>query len=118
MRLAFIGGYGHHYLRGLLQEPGAEREYSVAIAGDGHDPEGARPLAAKIPGAAWYEDPPRLFDAFRPDVVSIGAVYGYNGEIAALALARGIAAVSDKPVAATWEQLQRLRELAEEGSRV
>ncbi|HEX8464055.1 MAG TPA: Gfo/Idh/MocA family oxidoreductase, partial [Abditibacterium sp.] len=44
-----------------------------------------------------------------PDIVNIGAVYGFNGEIAALALERDIAVVSDKPVAATWPQLERLQ---------
>ncbi|MDQ3814057.1 MAG: Gfo/Idh/MocA family oxidoreductase [Armatimonadota bacterium] len=111
MRLGFIGGYGHHYLRHLLPEPGAEHEYTVAVAGDGHDAAAARQLDVKTRHATWYDDPLDLFDAFQPDVVSIGAMYGYNGDIAALALERDIAVVSDKPIAATWEQLQRLREL-------
>lgn len=114
MRIAFIGGYGHHYLRHLVREPGADGEYTIAVAGDGHDPDAARGLAAKIGvAAAWHDDPETLFDAFRPDVVSIGAVYGYNGEVAAAALERDVPVVSDKPIAATWEQLERLRALTE-----
>ena len=51
-------------------------------------------------------------------MVSIGAVYGYNGDVAALALERDIRVVSDKPVAATWEQWHRLRALTDQRSRV
>ena len=117
MRLAFIGGYGHHYLRHLLREPDAG-QYTVALASDGHDAEAARQLMAKLGQVTWYDDPRHLLDAFGPDVVSVGAVYGYNGDIAALALERDIPVVSDKPIAATWEQLQRLRELTVEKPRI
>jgi predicted dehydrogenase len=116
MRLAFIGGYGHHYLRHLLREPG---EYTVAVAGDGHDPDAARGMVTKLGVAAdWYDDPEHCFEIFRPDVVSVGAVYGYNGAVAAAALERDLPVVSDKPIAATWEQLDRLRDLTDGGSRV
>src|SRR4028119_1608136 len=121
MRLAFIGGYGHHYLRYLLRESGAEQEYSVAVAGDGHDADQARQLITKIGSAAnatWHDDPRHLLDTFHPDVVSIGAVYGYNGDMAALALERDIPVVSDKPIATTWEQLDLLRELTTARPRV
>lgn len=121
MRLAFIGGYGHHYLRHLLREPGAEQEYTVAVAADGHDAEQARRFITKLEISAdvgWYDDPRHLLDTFQPDVVSIGAVYGYNGDMVALVLERYIPVVSDKPIAATWEQLERLRELTTARSRV
>jgi predicted dehydrogenase len=117
MRIGFIGGNGHHYLRHLLHEPDAQQEYSVAVASDGHD-DAAQGLAGKISASGWFETPAQLFDKFQPDVVSIGAVYGYNGEIAAAALERDIAVVSDKPIAATWQQLERLRELTQGTARV
>jgi predicted dehydrogenase len=118
MKIGFIGGYGHHYLRHLLRTPGAGREYSVAVAGDGYDTTSARGVAEKIGVSDWFETPQQLFDEFCPEVVSIGAMYGYNGEVAALALERNIAVVSDKPVAATWHQLRRLQELTQETPRV
>ena len=115
MRLAFIGGNGHHYLRGLWSEnPGWE----IAVAGDGHDNRPAQNLAQKIGARNWFESPQALFDEFRPEIVNLGAVYGHNGEIAAQALERDIAVVSDKPVAANWQQLERLRELTRGTARV
>ncbi|MBW3637875.1 MAG: Gfo/Idh/MocA family oxidoreductase, partial [Armatimonadetes bacterium] len=108
MRLAFIGGNGHHYLRHLLNE---KEGVEIAVAGDGSDNDAARGLAQKIGAQLFFETPQALLDEFQPEIVNIGAVYGHNGAIAALALERDIAVVTDKPVAATWEQLERLREL-------
>lgn len=117
MRLAFIGGYGHHYLRGLLRE-NLDLDLTVAVAGDGHDTPAAQNFAALLENPPWFESPPQLFDEFRPDVISLGGVLGYNGDIAASALERDIAVVCDKPVAATWEQLARLREVTQNTNRV
>lgn len=109
MRIAFIGGNGHHYLRqAASQRPD---DFDLALAGDGYDNDAARQRLAGIEGAAWYDDPRVMLDEFKPDVVNIGAVYGYNGDIVAEALQRDIAVVSDKPIAATWAQLDRLRSL-------
>jgi predicted dehydrogenase len=52
-----------------------------------------------------------MLDQFCPDVVSVGAVYAFNGDWATAALERGIPTVCDKPIAATWPQLERLRTL-------
>lgn len=90
----------------------------VAVAGDGHDNAAAEALARSIPDARWYTDPANMLDHFLPHAVSIGAMYGFNGDLAALALERDIPVVSDKPIAATWEQFHRLRELARDSRRV
>lgn len=116
MRIAFVGGYGHHYLKKLLGDPTLSLE--VAVCGDGYDAEAARALASRLAGAQWFETPAAMFDSFAPDAVSIGAVYAFNGDIAALALERDVPVVCDKPVAATWAQLERLRELTQDNSRV
>jgi predicted dehydrogenase len=116
MRLAFIGGHGHHYLRLAVQN--APDAFTVAMAGDGFDNDAARNWSTRLPNAQWFDDTSTLFDKFQPDAVSIGAVYGHNGEIAALALEHDIAVVSDKPVAASWQQFQRLQELTQNNSRV
>ena len=115
MRLAFIGGYGHHYLRHLLNE---EHDLTVAAASDGFDAPAAQGLMQKIGAKMWFDSPRQLFDEFAPDAISLGAVYGHNGDIAALALERDIAVVSDKPIAASWEQLERLRELTQNDARI
>jgi predicted dehydrogenase len=113
MKIGFIGGYGHHYLRPLL-----EGDVQSAAASDGYDADSARRFAAAQKIAKWYDDPLKLMDEFRPDVLSIGAVYAFNGVLAAEALKRDIPTVSDKPIAATWEQLAVLRRLTDEKPRI
>lgn len=107
MKIGFIGGWGHHYLRGLIACGGAGG-HDFAVASDGIDPAAAVTLATRIGIQAWFGTPVELLDRFRPDVVSIGAVYGHNAERIAEALERDVAVVSDKPVATTWSQLDRL----------
>jgi len=109
MRIGFIGGNGHHYLKHLLGDQ--DLNFEIAVASDGYDTLAAQSVAQRLSGAQWFDSPTALFDEFAPDVVNIGAVYGHNGEIAATALERDISVVTDKPAAATWAQLERLREL-------
>ncbi len=117
MRLAFIGGWGHHYLRGAIDDPSVGIR-AAAVSGDGQDDAAAKRLADQIAGAMWYDKPEAMFDAFGPDVVSIGAVYGHNAEMAGLALSRDVPVVSDKPAAATWAQLDRLTALLRKNQRI
>ena len=111
MRLAFVGGYGHFYLSAATGSAGA-----VAVASDGVDTEAARKRHASLldAGAAWYDSPVELFDAFGPDIVNVGAVYAHNGSVAVEALRRGVRVVSDKPIAADWPTLSAIREAAGE----
>lgn len=118
MKLAFIGGWGHHYLRGLLAPGQNDVSVVAAAASDGYDSDAARRWAAAHGVATWYETPAELFDGFEPDAVSIGAVYAHNGDLAAEALRRNIPTVSDKPIAATWQQLNILRDLARDERRI
>jgi len=124
IRIAFIGGNGHHYLRGVLgTTPGTN--FEIAVASDGHDADAAKrwweaqratPAGA---GAQWYDDGKAMLDTFRPQLASVGAVYGFNGDWNVELLGRNIPTASDKPVAATWEQLDNLKALvAEDSSRV
>ncbi len=115
MRLAFLGGFGHHYLRGALA---SHPDWQIAVSGDGRDTEAAKNLSKGLPNAQWFDDPIALLDEFKPDVVSIGAIYALNGDLAAHALERDIAVVSDKPIATTWPALERLRELTQGSSRI
>ena len=109
MKIGFIGGHGHHYLRGATAD--------FAVASDGHDPVAAQRFADSI-GAPLFDSAAALFDQFRPDIASIGAVYGFNGDHVGDALERGLPVVSDKPIAATWDQLARLRTLCTDSSRM
>jgi predicted dehydrogenase len=112
MKLAFIGGLGHQYLRGLLADPAFDVKYPVAVASDGYDADRAREFAGKL-GVPfeWFDDSRAMLDKFKPDVVNVGAMYGHAGAITAAVLERGVPVVSDKPAAATWEQLERLKQL-------
>lgn len=117
LKLAFIGGWGHHYLRAAVGDAACGIG-AVAVCGDGHDDAAARRLAGQLPAAAWFDAPQAMLDTFAPDVVSVGAVYGHNADMIALAVQRGIPVVSDKPVAATWAQLDRLESLLRDPARV
>jgi predicted dehydrogenase len=113
MKLAFIGGLGHAYLRGLLADKQYDVTYPVAVTGDGHDDVRAKEFAAKLGvPTQWYDDVRTMLDQFKPDIVNVGAMYGYAGDVIATVLERGVNVVSDKPAAATWEQLDRLTQLA------
>jgi len=118
MKIGFIGGCGHHYLRGLLPAGCSPLPIEAAVCGDGFDRGAAAAWAQKNNVDTWFDDPIGLLDKFKPDVVSIGGVYAHNGDLIALALERDIPTVSDKPIAATWEQFHRLRHLAEQRPRI
>ena len=107
MKIAFIGGWGHHCLRQLVKEP--PEQLSLAVAGDGLDAVAAHKVADGLPQAKWFDDASRMLDEFRPDAVSVGAVYAHNGRWIEEALRRGLPTVSDKPVAASWESRRTLR---------
>lgn len=120
MRIGFIGGNGHHYLRQLLRDPGLPLERPVGVAGDGRDDARARQFADVLSTTApvlWFDDARKMLDEYRPDLLSIGAVYGHNGQFVAEGMRRNIPLVSDKPIAATWEQLETIRTLAAEDPR-
>lgn len=121
MKLAFIGGHGHHYLKALLKRD--ELKLEIAVASDGYDESAARGIWKKFAASRqkepiWFDSPQQMFDEFAPDIVNIGAVYAHNGTLAALALERDVAVVCDKPIAASWAQLERLRELTSDNARV
>jgi predicted dehydrogenase len=104
MKIAFIGGSGHFYLSALSARDDVQR----AAAGD----EYAQARFADS-GATWFDDPRDMLDRFKPDVVNIGAIPGHNGDWVAAVLERDIPIVTDKPVAATWAQLEYVAALCE-----
>jgi len=106
MRIGFIGGWGHHYFSQI-------KEAQVAYAGDGHDNLRTRQRCEKV-GGQWFDDAADMISQFKPDVINVGAVYGYNGDFAALALEHDIPVLCEKPIAATWNQYHRIHALCEE----
>jgi predicted dehydrogenase len=107
MKIAFIGGSGHHYLSRMS----SVSQHELASAPDGYDDAASSAFASKLPGAKTFSSVKDLLDVFKPDVVSIGAVYAHQSEFACMCLERDIPAVCDKPVAANWTQLDRLHQL-------
>jgi predicted dehydrogenase len=118
MRLAFIGGFGHHYLRGALTDPTVQIEEPVAYAPSAAEDANADPLAKSGKKVQRFADVESILRVYQPDVVSVGAVFASAGDIIAKALERDRPVVSDKPVATTWEQLNRLRDLTHGTKRV
>lgn len=106
MKIGYIGGWGHHYTSALVNEGKA----SAAVASDGRDAEAARKLAARL-SAPFFETPEKMFADFKPDFVSVGAVYGHIGANIIKALEHGFSVTAEKPIAASFETLERIREL-------
>jgi len=73
---------------------------------------------SKSLGGQWFDDPTQMLDAFRPDALSVGTLYAFNGDWVAAALERNIPVVSDKPIAASWQQFERLAKLTADPSRI
>lgn len=113
MKIAFIGGYGHHYLIGALSDAsiGIERPVAYVPTCDA-DRAPARRLTEPADKIKVFDDLDSMFREYQPDVVNVGAIYARNGDYACEALQRDIPVVSDKPIAATWEQLARVKTLA------
>ena len=116
MKIGFVGGFGHHYLKGALADPSCTIDRPIAVAP-------SDPVLNDLPQSALqavgrddvqhFADVAALIDQYRPDVLSVGAVYGLNGDVIAAAMERSVPVVSDKPIATTRQQLDRLRKLSQ-----
>jgi predicted dehydrogenase len=114
MLIGFIGGCGHHYLRELVER----KVVSAAVCGDGYDDPAAQAFANRLIGSHYYETVEGMLDVARPQVISVGSVFGYIGDFVATALEHNLPTVSDKPIAATQQQLDRIRALCTPGRRL
>ena len=118
MKIGFVGGFGHHYLKGALADASSggviERPIAIAPSDPAMNDLPQSVLQAVGPSEVQqFSDIAAMLDQFKPDVLSVGAIYGRNGDMIASALERGgTAVVSDKPIATTRQQLDRLREVA------
>jgi predicted dehydrogenase len=107
MRIAFVGGAGHHYLRRLL--PG---DHAVAVVTDPFDAPATDAMADGLPLVTErFDDVGAMLRSFRPHVVSVGVVYAHGSDAIATCLRHGVPTVADKPVAAGWAAYGRLAEL-------
>jgi len=108
MKLALIGGHGHHSLL-QLAAPGGNLEL-VALAGDGRDNEVLKFQSSPAwhSGVACFPHFEQMLDEVQPGIVSIGCQYAFHAAACRAALARNIPAVCEKPVANTLEELEEL----------
>jgi predicted dehydrogenase len=115
MRIAFIGGNGHHVIGHTFKHPYQGTANSqVAAASDGVAPDAAKAYASRLPAHEWFDDYRKMLDTFKPEVVSVGAVYVHNGPIIQECLKRNIPTVSDKPIASSWADYEALKQLLAE----
>lgn len=116
MKIAFIGGNGHFLLRSIVKSANDHSITEVAWAGDGLDDAKAKASfdALDCPvNKTWFDDRQAMYEQFKPAAVNIGVRYGRNGDYIAQALQRDIPVLSDKPVAGTAAQLERLKEITQ-----
>lgn len=118
-RLAFIGGYGHHYLRGAIEDATIDVE-AVAIAPDRCDAEATRRKFQREleVGAVWYDDPLAMLDTFNATAVNIGGVYAHDAPLTLAALERDLPVVAEKPIAVTWDEYHALCEALRRPGRI
>ena len=109
MKIGIVGSYGHECVKLL---PGAE----LAWACEGSD-QTAVARAAAFGCTKTFSSMEGLLADFRPDLVYIGTFYAGNGPLAIRALELGFDVVSEKPLAADWETLDRLSALTASGQR-
>ena len=115
LRVAMIGGNGHHSLRGAFGR-GAKL---VAVASDGLDNAAKafmqQPYAA---GAPYFENYEEMLDQVKPEAISLGAWPARMFPYIMSALKRKVHVVTDKPIAVTPAQLRALRRQTEKNPRV
>jgi predicted dehydrogenase len=111
MRIAFIGGFGHHYLRGALTDAAFAFDRPIAFAPSDPLDDRAAIVAKSLGDVRFYDDAATMLKEYKPEIVSVGGIYARNGDMIALALEHDAAVVSDKPIAATRKQLDRIRDL-------
>jgi predicted dehydrogenase len=99
-----LGAMGANHARLYADLPGVTL---AAVA----DTDPARASAAAH-GAAVYDDPARMLDDARPDLVSVCVPTRAHFAVAAAAIERGIPLLVEKPLAATLEEGERLRDVA------
>ena len=109
--VAMIGGNGHHYItKAFGNIPGVRL---VAMAADGRDEAILRYRQEPYWDSAvqYFDNYEEMLDAVKPDLVSVGCQPCFNAPAVAAALERNIHVVSDKPIANSCDELDRLKSL-------
>lgn len=110
-RIGFIGGCGHFYAAHVLPPVGDATRPRVAVALDGYDNDAARRFAQRFAADVTYDTAEAMLDGGELDLVCVGSVPGRLGRFNCLAAERGVPIITEKPPAATWQDLERLLSL-------
>jgi len=111
-RIALIGSRGHfnEVLDGIGQVEDCQL-VGVAPADEHDDITRLKNHPAWTSATVAYDDYRRMLDRARPDVVCVCMQYYRNAEAIVAAAGRGIHVISEKPVATTLEDLDRVRQV-------
>lgn len=112
MKVCFIGACGHW--QQALKVLKARQDVLLCGFAPGSNHEGrANPV-----GLLWFADYETMLDTIKPDLAVVSPVFGLTGQVILACAKRGIDVFSEKPVAATYEELQRVeRAVSESGIR-
>ena len=118
LKIVIIGGSGHYeYVLPTAKKHGFDIS-ALAAGSDGED-------ISRAVCDVWnigcepkiYDDWRAMIDAEKPDVAVINSYMGYNAEMCAYALERGVNVFCEKPVATTLFDLMRLRSVYAEANK-
>lgn len=104
-----IGGFGNQYVRGMLDDPRADKAELVGVCDP--RPEGCDRLAQlREMGVPLFADPKELFAHVQADLAVISTPIFLHAEHAAAAFAAGCDVLLEKPVAATAAESRKILE--------
>ena len=106
MKICFIGNCGH--AKKAYTVLAGRKDVSLCGVAPGSIHEGM--TASFDPAIAFYSDYRQMLDELRPDLAIVSPVFGQTGEVILACAARGIDVFSEKPVAASVEELARVKQ--------
>lgn len=113
MRICIVGSSGHyHYvLRGLQRD---KKIVAIAPGSKGEDMTSFKKLLSELNiKPKEYENYQEMLDIERPDIVVVNTFFGNNPKILFETLQRRIHTFVEKPIATTFEDLERIKKLYE-----
>lgn len=105
MKVCFIGGCGHWWDAYEHLKTREDVDFCGFAPASEHE-ERNESIIADVP---FYADYRVMLDATRPDLAIVSPVYGLTGKINIECAERGINVFSEKPIACSMEELNRLR---------
>lgn len=112
MKVCIIGASGHYgyALEGMHKRDGIQLAGIAPGSKDERIGELDRAVQAFQPSVSQYEDYRIMLDELKPNIVVINSYFNDNANITIEALERGIHVFVEKPVATTYEDLERVED--------